>query len=188
MARECGRRRGQHSEQYIEFNACVEPRWQQLQCHNSKLLSNSRRAICNISTRRMPKAKKKTAAGQACGITNQTGRKAVISQRRACVAAATDIQNDSTDETSAPLTRGDIPHLIKQIVTAMAPRTTGNDSTGMRLPAVGDSSGVPTSTSRVDHLENLATPLTRQDIPVLMQQVACYMDSTSLIANNTPPG
>ena len=136
----------------------------------------------------MPKAKKKTAASQARGIANQTGRQAVTCQRRARGAAVTDTQNDSTDETSAPLTRGDIPQLIEQIVIAMAPRTTGTGGTGMRPPAGGDSSGVPTLTRKVDHLENMATPLTRQDIPALMQQVAHYMDSTSLIANNMPPG
>ena len=136
----------------------------------------------------MPKAKKKTAAGQARGIANQTGRQAVTRKRRAHGAAATDTQNNSTDETSAPLTREDIPQLIEQIATAIALRTTGNGDTAMRPPAGGDSSGVPSSTTRADHLENMATPLTRQDIPALMQQVTSYMDSTSLIANNTPPG
>ena len=136
----------------------------------------------------MPKAKKKTAAGQARGVANQTGRQAVIHQRRAHGAASTDTHNDSTNETSAPLTRGDIPQLIEQIATTTAPRTTGNGDTSMRTPAGGDSSGVPSLTTKADHPENMATPLTRQDIPALMQQVARYMDSTSLIANNTPPG
>ena len=126
----------------------------------------------------MPKAKKKTVAGQARGITNQTGRQAMTCQKRARGAAVMDTQNNSTDETLAPLTRGDISQLIEQIATAMVPRTTGNGGTSMRPPAGGDSSGIPTSTSRADHLENMATPLTQQDIPVLMQQVGHYMDST----------
>ena len=72
-----------------------------------------------------------------------------------------DTQNDSTDETSAQLTRRDMPQLIEQIVTIMAPHTISNGGTGMRPPAGGDSSGVPTSTLRVDYLENMVTPLTR---------------------------
>ena len=57
----------------------------------------------------MLKAKKKTAAGQARGVANQTGRQAMTRQRRARRAAVTDMQNNSTHETLAPLTMGDIP-------------------------------------------------------------------------------
>ena len=149
----------------------------------------------------MPKTKRKTTSGRARTMSQRgreehevatrtqnpriTTRQTALRGRRPRDTTTTTLGN-YTGELATPLTRADIPELVQQVVLSLAPSQSIANSI---QPATGGrraNSGISAST--MQETDDTSTPLTRHDIPELVQQVARSLASASPTENGLLPG
>ena len=117
----------------------------------------------------MAKTKKRTASGRVRMEWEEQKHEVATRHRRQREISTEEANPTGHEETEMPLTRKDIPELVREVVHSMAPFQSSGNST---QPSVGgDSSGASTSASRETPTDESSAPLTRNDIPKLVQQV-----------------